>query len=188
MYNRQTLSLQKPQHNSGVSEVNPGNCLPSIHPTTHSFIYSTSTSTQLYTHYNKKLFHVGGWILDSVSCSRVCTLLILLLSNINCIYLINTYIGTLGIHRKRKGYLYYQVAYNSTQESNTKIRIRNWDLDLDRSKQKMPSASSSSGRPSTSRDQPEGSEFTWIENLIGDNGDGSPAITKQMIIGGVSGW
>jgi len=52
----------------------------------------------------------------------------------------------------------------------------------------MPSASSGTPKPSTSRGAGDGSDFTWIENLIGDNGDGTPAITKQMIIGGVSGW
>ena len=56
----------------------------------------------------------------------------------------------------------------------------------------MPGVSGRAPKPSTSRGTGDGgegpAEFTWIENLIGDNPDGTPAVTKQMIIGGVSGW
>ena len=50
----------------------------------------------------------------------------------------------------------------------------------------MPSVAT--GKPSTSRAPAENDDAaTWIDNFLGSDGGPSSA-TKQMIIGGVSGW
>lgn len=50
----------------------------------------------------------------------------------------------------------------------------------------MPSAAATA-KPSTSKAPADGKEVeNWIDNVLG--GDGPNSATKQMVLGGVSGW